>query len=227
MPPVLSKIDNITKDIVNGWLRRQQQQLNTIIPNVLNGICIIYYYEDEIFETNPNHKILNRFGININLGSNRRCICITTNKIDPITAFYQHRVYGVNEIMVNNIYCNYIYQWTMKIHDATSICGYHSVIMIGFQNNTMFAYGNDGKIEEIGYPGTRTTYGQKFGTDDEVSVSLNTKTTEVRYEVNGCDQGFAFKVCTDAHQETRVKLQIIISGLNNHIELIKFHRQKC
>ena len=57
MPPVLSKIDNITKDIVNGWLRRQQQQLNTIIPNVLNGICIIYYYEDEIFETNPNHKI--------------------------------------------------------------------------------------------------------------------------------------------------------------------------
>ena len=226
MPPVLSKIDNVTKDIVNGWIRKQQQQLNTIIPTALNGICINYYFEDEMFNVNENQIMLKKMGINMQLSSNKKYISLTCTK--------KHRwqvIYGCNEILLNNVYCRYNYIWTMKIHKANDTVDDPSII-IGFtevpfvESDFTYKYSNNGCLYRIAYPQTVTKYGQGFGTNDEVSVSLNTKTMQVRFQVNGCDQGHLLKLY-QGNQERKVRLELAIAGPNIEIELVRFHRDKC
>ena len=46
----LSKIDNKTKYVVYGWIRRAEDKLELgHIPMMISSICILYYHQDEIF----------------------------------------------------------------------------------------------------------------------------------------------------------------------------------
>ena len=47
----LSKVDQKIKIAVHGWFRQQENSLElNNIPLMIISICILYFYEDEIFE---------------------------------------------------------------------------------------------------------------------------------------------------------------------------------
>ena len=47
----LSKIDNRTKDAVQGWIRNQEKSLNIRnVASMIKAICILYYREFDVFD---------------------------------------------------------------------------------------------------------------------------------------------------------------------------------
>ena len=143
-----------------------------------------------------------------------------------------------------NRFCPYCYYWEFKVHkletqqeeDQTVTNSllrgpYKSGMQIGFQycneneyelNKISSQYCNGGFLTVDSRHTTK--YGQSFGRNDFVSVSLNTVTTEVRFGVNGCDQGIAFKMNEYTEPMTQIKLHLNICGPHVEIEIVKFDR---
>lgn len=229
MPVVWSQIDNVTKNIVNGWLRIQQHNLNINVPTSLNGLCIEFYCIKEMFHIKTDFDYFQEFGITMNLSKHKRYVSLVTFKKNC----YWQCVYGINQILLNNIYCKYIYSWILKIHKLNTNSTYkqeHPFIYIGLSKGTYGydstkKYCSNGSIKAFGYLQKATKYGQGFGENDEVSVLLNSWTTELFLTVNGCRQKQSFKLHTDK-KERKVKLGILMNGPNIEIELIKFDCKK-
>lgn len=240
MPACLSKIDNITKYIVNGWMRMQQYNFNIQIPLALNAICINYYHLDEIFVCKSKIKYWNR-----KFSKNKKCISITAcinqhnTTHNNVTELYDSPqiIYGINEILLKNQYNKFIYYWELKfnrIQDAYSL--WPVFVMIGFVeiNNispdSTKKYCNDGQICDVhtwnmGKKTKRKHY-RKFGENDIVSVCLNTNTMKVKFNINDNAKTTKYRLFEEP-QERRVRLQLIVCAPDVEIELIRFDRHKC
>ena len=62
----LSEIDDKSKNGVYGWIRKAEEELQLgYIPLMISSICILYYYEDEIFEIASKDVKLSKDGKSI------------------------------------------------------------------------------------------------------------------------------------------------------------------
>ena len=230
MPAVLSKIDIVTKLIVVGWIRIHERDLHLTIPKAIHGICTTYYYLPETFDLENYKDALN--GSLLNKMKEDGIIKFSLNNtyvsfIEPIWGGGLATIWGVNKILLNNVFGSYNYYWEFKVHKLETRDLYESRFKIGFKydnglNEKTSKYCNEGHLE-INYS-RKKKYGQSFGRNDLVSASLNTVTMEVRFGVNGCDQGIAFKMNGCTEPATHVKIEIEISGPHVEIEIVKFDR---
>lgn len=234
---VLSRIDDPTKHTVYGWIRNQQSMINLVIPTILYQICLLYYFIDEIFVCDAaSHKYMSRCLFN----KDRGVSIIDSQPISRVRKIWPQIIYGMNEIMFNNEYFRYIYEWKIKIHQIQCVYQYWPVIVkIGFEikdNNNKFTdltygYCNDGELCITHTQGfkDRKMYGHGFGSGDTVSVSLNSHTKHMKVGVNitsnTLDQGIACKIF-EKNENVKIRLKIIISGPNTELEIIKFSRKK-
>ena len=107
----LSKIDPRTKVGVYGWIRKAEKELRlTHIPSEISDICVLYYYQYEIFDV---------VSIQVKVSEDRRSIA-------KLSGGWNNTNYGIMEIEsnTNNIYC-----WDFKMKKLHS---YH--VMIGIMD---------------------------------------------------------------------------------------------
>ena len=224
-------VDNITKNIVNGFIRNQKNILNINIPITLVSIFILYYYSSEIWVCDSNIEYWNR-----KLSVNKRCISITssniTNKVRYVAvACYDSPqiIYGINSIILNNQYCKYKYYWTIKIHTAQTVYElWPCYMMIGFAETDIgrdltYKYCSDGNISTVNRQHS-IKFARKFGEKDMITVCLNTYTMQLQFNVNKY-KGASYILYEEMRQRI-VRLQLIIFAPNVEIELINFDRHK-
>ena len=108
----LSKIDNKTKYGVYGWIRKAEQELQlSHIPSSISDICILYYYQDEIFHIVSKQVKVSEDG----------------RSITKIRGGWANTNYGITEIESNT---NNIYRWDFNMKKLQS---YH--VMIGIMDS--------------------------------------------------------------------------------------------
>ena len=101
----LSKVDEKTKMAVHGWFRQQEKSLKlSNVPLMIISICILYLYEDEIFDI---------IGNNVEISNDRKTIKkISNTNYDDIS-------YGK---MVINSKTNYVCKWQLKFRGVMTDC---------------------------------------------------------------------------------------------------------
>ena len=222
----LSKIDDRTKDAVNGWIRKQRQSLNLCdVPMMLCSICILYYHNDEIFEMIAKSVILSK---------NKKCI----TKIKNVC---YHSNYGINEISTDS---EYEYKWDLKIKEieiSTNVFVGLSSKYDTKQHNfcvtdgVNFIYCSDGDIHhernhcerDRNIPGWDwNKYGNRFVKNDIVSIILDLKRKQINFLVNGIDQGIAYEnVKFPASQKIKLRLSVSMCSSGQSVEIVKFSKQ--
>ena len=201
----LSTIDDITKDTVNGWIRNQQQSLNLChIPMMLCSICILYYHNDEIFDT---------IGKDVKVSKDKKCITKVSN------GHFRNKSYGINQILLNDSFTGK-YQWDIKIIYPYTILA-NFTIGLSSERGLQFKYCDDGNLRV----GTNEwkEYGARFHNDDIVSILLDLHKMEIRFFVNGKDQGKAYNVTAS---DEKLRLSVTMYFRKSSVEIIKFSKQK-
>ena len=213
----LSAIDEITKDTVNGWIRFQQQELNLChVPMMLCSICILYYHNDEIFDI---------IGNNVKVSKNKKGIT-KINKYD-----WNNTSYGINQISLNSG-VKYKYQWDIKI--MIEIPGIN--FFIGLSSGCSpskgcevpstclkFMYCSDGDLLVDSKDINWKEYGRPLDNNDIVSILLDLREMEIRFFVNGIDQGIAYNVTIS---DEKLRLSVTMYPKSTSVEIVKFSKQK-
>lgn len=217
----LSCINQLTKNIVSGWIRNQEKNLQMKnIPNIVYSICILYYHPDEIFAQCDGHSDSTLCPY---------CSILYEQKQVIIIKASNHSIFGQNRISLNN---KYNYQWDIKIIDAPmfhdNINEYNDwtqEIWIGLKSQdwSTFIYTNDGKIFNNKIHGL-SKYGQKFGTNDVISVCLNTQHKHISFAFNFVDQGIAYNIQEFDIQWLQFFIRICFPS--THIQIVNFNLQK-
>ncbi len=217
---LLSKVDTKTKATVYGWIREAEISLQIAqIPMMLSSICILYYRDEEIFDTIAKHT---------KLSQNKKCVT-------KIGADYECNCnYGLTEIASNS---DYICRWDLKIiKKSESVRG---GIRVGI--SSIRKSGDFWKIcKEITtgiymYSSWRRKldpfedldnncwklYGKRFGENDIVSIILDLKRQQIRYLVNGEDQGIANRNVQKS-DEIKYQLLVVMAMSDDCVEIMNF-----
>ena len=176
----LSEIDNKTKYGVYGWIRKAELELKiTHIPLMISNICILYYFEHEIFD----------------IVSKDVKKSIDGKSITKMNNTWKNTNYGIIEIESN---ADNIYQWDFKIKKAMN---YN--ILIGIMDSNQLIQDNAyfmceaKKVSYVQYGGgyTYDTTNQtwpnftrksewEFKQNDKVSMILNLKSSKLTFIIN-------------------------------------------
>ena len=104
---LLSKIDQRTKDSVNGWIRMKEKALRLhSVPSLINAICILYFRNDDIFAFNGN---------SLKVTKDNKCIVWTKHAPEGglyIPHEFLYTAYGYNQVSPCD---NVKYRWDIKV----------------------------------------------------------------------------------------------------------------
>ena len=209
----LSIIDNKTKYAIYGWMRKTEEELSLChIPIIISSICIIYFYEYDVFETVGKDTKISSDGKSITKLENSRW----------------RNNYGKITIASNT---NNIYRWDFKLKKLTKF-----FVIIGITNskklypNRTFLY-TDPTFDiyaqyGAGYPIVSNMKSWDFQTtpklkqSDEISMILNLKTANLKFLLNNDE----WNKCLTIKKEDNLTYRMFVSLTcsNNCIELTKF-----
>eukprot|EP01084_Bolivina_argentea_P087304 157682_1 len=221
----LSKIDNKTKYSVYGWIREAEHMHNfQHIPMMISNICVLYYREDEIFNTSSKA---------VKISDDKKSV----TKIPRLIIFdnWSNNSYGIIEIPSNSsIKC----QWDLKIiqsnidpNENGFVVGISSIEVpdqdFEAQNGSHYGYLHDGKIFDTSVKESRginwKQYGTFEGTIDTISIHLNMLKAEIKFVVNDIDQGIAYE---NIERSKDIKYKLFVSIFEaDSIEIVNFTKQ--
>ena len=114
----LSQIDIRTKYGIYGWMRQAEKELKLPhIPLMISSICILYFFEDEIF---------NEIGNQTEMSKDRKCIKNMSNK-------FSNTNYGIIEIDSNS---QGFYRWEIRWEIRLKSQATMTNIIIGITDTT-------------------------------------------------------------------------------------------
>ena len=231
----LSKIDQISKETVQGWVRMHQKKMNQIqIPSMILSLITLYINPDEIFDPKCTNKI--------KLSHNNKCILQQEEKrirhpgISPREESIYETGYGVNLITLN---CKWIYQWDVQINkhynwddglafipifialesDNVRKKYFHSLVC-----KAQFKYSSEGAILT---DKEWKKYGQIYKEKDLISIILDLNKMTISFRLNGKDQGIAYSNIKDElYGDTKLRLAVTINIATTSVEIVNFFRHK-
>lgn len=240
----LSKIDEVSKQTIQGWLRLRKKSLSLkqIIPSLISSLIILYYHPDEIFIAKCSN--------NIKLSANKKSILQVMDKSsrdEQFRAFYV-TCYGINEISLQQQY-NYKYQWDIRINKccqkfgqykydmrnfpifigiiSSDICDANKCVFGHAKDGIQFVYGSDGEIFIDCGISKGSTYGESFGESDVISVYLDLQNMRINFALNGKDQGVVHRNINHlGNTSTKLRLSVTINSAKTSAEIINFVRHK-
>eukprot|EP01084_Bolivina_argentea_P204012 348354_1 len=193
---VITEVDQKTKDIVLGFIKKSNQLLvnnsNFIIPEIIHFVCLLYYYQSEYFT---------QHGDAINIGHTNDIAKFSDNTIYESSS---NTVYGKVIIDKATKYNKYI--WKFKITDPSErvIIGFgidssdkefSDTAFYSHNSNPYYAYytgdGDGARFSDVQH--VYGDYGKEYiKHNDEIKMELTIGNTSLRYYVNDEDLGVAF-----------------------------------
>lgn len=236
---LLSKVDNRSRYAVHGWIRNVEHklQINYIpnklssIPCMVSSICILYFRDDETFDT-TSHSVI--------LSSDHKSITKRANHFD-----WSNNCYGIIEVDSQS---QLICQWDLKINRSIYNHGIRVGLLATESLNKQipvsdnyyiyWSHPSSGKkthhhayyiADDVynrwtGYNGRWFGYGNRFVEDNEVSICLDLKKSEIRFLVNFIDQGIAFTKIRKG-PDIRYRLTVSIFYPTDVVEIKNFYKQ--
>ena len=219
---LLSKIDKRTKYAVFGWIRNSEHELNlNYVPLRISSLCVLYFREDEIFGiTGQNVKVSddgksitkinrhcfnnNSYGI-IHVSSMSDCVCRWDLKINKLSTIYGV-IIGVSSSLCPD-------QKLLHHRDESS----HYAMW-----NGVFLYDREHLIKER--PPWRDIKGRCWKENDKISLVLDLVKEEIRFLVNGVDQGTVYKHVKKADDIT-YRLMVSMFDIGASVEILNFSRK--
>ena len=198
---------------VNTELRGiKERALMHSVPRGVIDICWTYYHIPERFAVIPKSVVASH---------NDLCIKYTGNERWRNTSFGEHDIDMRSELC---------YRWKFQMINAleSSFIGIttlprinSSVCFIGIPNSYHYAYRT--LTGEVFCNGSYQEYGNPLLTADTLTVELDTKNTQIRFQRNKEDPGKWIHVCeTDASKVYRVAVSICTT---DEIALLSFERK--
>ena len=210
----LSKIDNWTKYAVYGWIRKMETSLlSQNMPNMIIVLCILFFRRDEIFQVFDEKEI--------QLSSNKKCIT-------KINRYGRTHIYGSNEI---SSIVNCKYEWKLRTNER----GGSIAIGIGSLNfttkpfnklrgfNHLYLSNGDRIMVQQGEYCKYELYGCKFKWNEvnEISICLDLGRAELKFILNGMDQGIAFKNIKK-REDVKYRLMVTLWSVDDSVEIQSF-----
>lgn len=224
-------IDQSTKDIIIGFIKRSQLLLksdtaNNIIPKLVIRLCLLFYYQNEYLTTDDK---------NVKIDAKTLSFAQCLNDVDAVG----HKIVG--NFIIDKSKSNYIYIWEIKIHKLPHFPSTN--LEIGITENW-----EDSKasyLQSYFYDGgghaTHNVfwkeYGRSFGENDIITMRLDVGKRTLEFLKNGTSQGIAFDdiafTCDDSlwfqmrnveEKGISYRLFIKLPGKDTQIELLKFHQ---
>eukprot|EP01084_Bolivina_argentea_P231709 390670_1 len=180
--------DQISTNLVFGYIRTQFNKLfakRENIPPIINWICLQYFWEREYFTSHhPGLKL------------NETNDIVTCNF--PLSTSRVFTIFGNILIGFDN---NTLYEWKIKIlyldtskykndNDIGIGIASHKAAVRGHfldQCKPSYCYLSNGFIESS--DGSTYLYGEKYKTNDTITMQLNLKRKMLKFYVNNKDQG--------------------------------------
>ena len=240
----LAKVDEISKDSVNGWMRAHGKHLNlSAIPAMINAIVMLFFHPDEIFDSDATNNIV--------LSANKKCMLSVDSSSSPDEEFMKlyKTGYGLNQINLNDN-CNWIYQWDIKINKhnehsdikvkerdmfipifiglaSDQLSNAYCVFGHGSTDGLQFMYCSDGEVFIDSSECEWKAYGQDYGEDDIITIFLNLRKMTIEFRLNGRNQGIAYSNIKDCgNDKTKLKLSVTINTATTSAQIIKFARYR-
>ena len=166
---LLSKINRRTKDIVIGWIR-ELEKCNRMddIPSLINALCILYYREDEIFET---------VGSKLSVSGNRKTVMLK-RKNNIKGHIFEFSAYGSYQIPYSN---TLKHQWDIYVDKE------HGAVEIGVadENKLNYTYSCDGSLLDADFAFKQV---EPYTTHDIISVVLDMEHGKLSWLKNYIEQ---------------------------------------
>ena len=214
----ISIIDQRTKYGVYGWIRKAEKELMSgYIPVMISNICLMYYFEEEIFEI---------IGKDVMVSEDKRCI----TKMNSTS--WSNASYGINEIESNTCYT---YQWNLKIRHKTI-----NSTMIGISNsihpNKYFRCYSMDKIASkpvfyVLWSGSGQLYnndkhgwdfgGIQFKEGDIISLILDLSKQEISAKVNDDKKRVVYRDIAKS-DDIKYRLMVSLCEPDTCVEIIDF-----
>ena len=177
---------------------------------------MLFFSDDEIFDI---------IGANIKVSANKKCI--TKELKDEIT-IWNNNTYGINEISSMS---DMIYKWDLKIISDNNkkkgvLIGISSVRSpaedFEAQEGHHYAYIAVGTIFVNSHDQWKC-YGDAFGNNDIVCMQLDLDQRQLRFSVNGRDEGVAYD---DIHKDVDTNYRLMVSMGNKDcgVEIVNFSK---
>ena len=209
----LSQIDKRTKYGVYGWIREAEAALELgHIPLMISSICILYFYEDEMFDEIADA---------VKMSKDRKCV----TKLPESS--WQNTNYGIVQIASNSVA---IYRWKMKqSFNKERVKG----VMIGITNTTnpnhhfytqkdkiSYAHCNDSKYIKQGWSGYKTTPDP----DTYITMELDLQKAELRFLKDNATEPIIIRnIQTGDDLQYRMFVSMYVTG--DSVEIINFTKQ--
>ena len=210
----LSKVDEICKDMVKGWIRVHEILLAITIPSTISSLIILYCQVDDIFDETPTE---------IQLSANKKCASnFTTNKK---CHKFGVTCYGIECVSLYND-CNFNFRWDIRVNKLNIRL---NPIFIGLSTSDdsnkglEIMYSSDGPI--VIYKNddgcVYRSSAERFERNDLVSIRLDCKTKILIFRLNGMQQFVHY--LKNPHKPFRLSITIPVQA---SVEIIKFVRNK-
>ena len=212
----LAKIDKRYKYAVYGWIREAEHQLQLInVPLMISSICLLYYYEEELF------NILEK---DIQISTDKKCITKIRNHRS-----WSNNSYGINTLDSDS---DIVYQWDLKImksHSSYIHIGISSKIQPNLYwriDNTQCAGSKSYMVWEMGLSCCHSSVewsknGIEFGEGNIVSIILDLSKAEMRIALDGEDKGVVFRNI-DKGRDIKYRLAVSLYGQDDSVRILNF-----
>ena len=197
MSSLLKKLKSISqweKDLVTGYNKKAQKLISSNqIPIAISHLCLVYFHEYDYFDKCGNNRITM-------INDKRNQMSVIKDGGDF--------VYGKTDILYEKV--GMIYSWTFSVF-------VNGLIMIGISD--ICGYGDD---KETLLNLSWAQYTKAFTTDGIVTMEVNTKKKQMRFYIDGMDQGIAFKNID--FKRIKMKMYVYAEQQGTSIKLIRFSK---
>ena len=185
------------KDLVIGYNKRAQKLLRSgQIPMAVSHLCLVYFHEYDYFDECGNDKITM-------INDKRNQMSVIKDGGDF--------VYGKMDVMYD--ISPMIYSWTFSIFA-------NGLIMIGISDMSNNHYGSGEGDEETLLNLSWAQYTKAFMHDGIVKMEVDVKRKQIKFFINGIDQGVAFKNID--FKRIKCKMYVYAEQQGTSIKLIQF-----
>lgn len=192
----LKHINQKTKDLVSGYIKNMEKELNgSIIPSLIITTCILFFHAKEFFSKIGKFMMTDDESLTT--------LRVSSNVDNPDSQkIARNSAYG-SVVIHDKHHC--IYVWTIKILKVDvfdTFIGMDSSNKKYINANFTLQSGYDKlyKYYAIDHCGLKyghiegeEEYGIRFGVNSVVRMEVNTKDKTIEYWINGKSQGVAFE----------------------------------